>query len=103
MSKIEFFQNFVDVKIDFEHNHDFIYHTKCPEPACIDDYVLKSTRRIIDRIKDHNGRDRISHVLSIAQKSDIIMLTPCTLKLLIIIFIIINENGKLQKRYGSKT
>ena len=29
-------------KIDFEHNHDLIYHTKCPEPACFDNYVGES-------------------------------------------------------------
>ena len=23
-------------KIDFEHNHDLIYHTKCPDRTCID-------------------------------------------------------------------
>ena len=49
-------------KTDFEHNHDLIYHTKCPEPTCIDDYVGESARRIIERLKDHNGRDHISHV-----------------------------------------
>ena len=50
-------------KIDFEHNHDLIYHTKCPEPTCIDDYVGESARRITERIKDHSGRDHTSHVL----------------------------------------
>ena len=29
-------------KIDFEHNHDSIYHTKCSEPTCIDNYVGES-------------------------------------------------------------
>ena len=46
-------------KIDFEHNHDLVYHAKCPEPTCIDDYVGKSAHRITERIKDHNGRDHI--------------------------------------------
>ena len=50
-------------KIGFEHNHDLIYHTKCPEPTCIDDYVGESARRITKRIKDHNDRDHTSHVL----------------------------------------
>ena len=50
-------------KIDFEHNHDLIYHTKCPEPTCIDDYVGEIARRITERIKDHSGRDHTSHVL----------------------------------------
>ena len=53
----------VNDKIDFEHNHDFIYQTKYPKPTCIDDYVGESDCRIIERIKDHNGRDDTSHVL----------------------------------------
>ena len=44
-------------KIDFEHNDDLIYNTKCPEPTCIDDYVGESAYRIIDRIKYHSGRN----------------------------------------------
>ena len=31
-------------KIDFEHNHGFIYHTKCPKPTCIDDFLRESAR-----------------------------------------------------------
>ena len=49
-------------KIDFEHNHGLIYHAKCPEPTCIDDYVGESARRIREKIKDHNGRDHTSQV-----------------------------------------
>ena len=29
-------------KIDFEHNNDLIYHTKCSEPTCIDNNVGES-------------------------------------------------------------
>ena len=50
-------------KIDFEHNHDLVYHTKCPEQTCIDDYVGRSAFPITDRIKDHNGRDHTLNVL----------------------------------------
>ena len=35
-------------KIDFEHNHDLIYHTKCSEPTCIDNYVGESARQITE-------------------------------------------------------
>ena len=49
-------------KTDFEHNHDLIYHAKCPELTCIDDYVGESARRITARIKDHNGRDHTLQV-----------------------------------------
>ena len=50
-------------KIDFDRNHDLIYHTKCPEPTRNDDYLGESDRGIIERIKDHTGRDHASHVL----------------------------------------
>ena len=50
-------------KIDFEHNHDLIYRTKCPEPTCIDNYVGESAHRITERIKYHCSRDNSSHVL----------------------------------------
>ena len=50
-------------KIVFEQNHDLIYHKKCPEANSIDDYVGEIARRIVERIKDHNGRDHTPHVL----------------------------------------
>ena len=74
-------------KLDFEHSQDLVYHTKCPEQTYIDDYEGESTRPVTEKIKDHSGRDHILHVLK------------HSLKLLIRIFIIINENGKLPKRY----
>ena len=57
--------NCLNVKdnIDFEHNHDLIYHTKCPEPTCIDDYVGESAHRITERMKYQRGRNHTSHVL----------------------------------------
>ena len=50
-------------KIDFEHNHDLIYRTRCPEPTCIDNYVGESAHRITEIIKCHSSRDHSSHVL----------------------------------------
>ena len=50
-------------KIDFEHNHYLVYHTKYPETTCIDDIVGESSRLITKREKDHSGRDHTSHVL----------------------------------------
>ena len=44
-------------------NITIIYHTKCPEPVCFDNYVGESARWLTERIKDHNGRDHTSHVL----------------------------------------
>ena len=49
-------------KIDFENNHDLIYHKKSPESTCIYDYVGESDCRITERIKDHSDRDHTSNI-----------------------------------------
>ena len=41
----------------FDHQHDLKYHTKCPEESCTDDYIGESGKWVIERVKDHNGRD----------------------------------------------
>ena len=43
---------------------------RCPEPTCIDGYMGESSRRIIERIKYHNGRDT-SHDTSLVLKHSI--------------------------------
>ena len=78
-------------KIDFEHNHDLIYHAKCPEPTCIDDYVGESARPITERIKDHNGRD---HTLQVWNYS----IEKSLKNFSIIDFKIIDENFHKNKR-----
>ena len=84
-------------KIDFEHNHDLIYHSKCPEPTCIDDYVREIAPQITERIKDHNGRDHTSHVLehSIEKSYKNVNTIDFKVKLLIRIFIIIIKKRKI--------
>ena len=44
----------VKTKIDFEHNHDIIYPTNCPQTTFIDVYVVESARRIAERKKKNN-------------------------------------------------
>ena len=63
-------------KLDFEHSQDLVYHTKCPEPTCIDDYEGESTRRVTEKIKDHSGRDHTLHVLKHSIEKYTRMLTP---------------------------
>ena len=46
----------------FEHQHDIVYHGKCHEVDCIDNYIGKASRRVSERIIDHNGRDKKSHL-----------------------------------------
>ena len=44
-------------KTSFKHQHDLIYYVYCTERSCRDNYVGETGRRIIERIKDHSGRD----------------------------------------------
>ena len=47
----------------FEHQHDIIYQVKCSTENCPDDYIGEPARCIIERVKDHSGKDTRSHVL----------------------------------------
>ena len=46
----------------FEHQHDIIYQVKCFVENCPNNYIGESARRIIEIVKDHDGRDTKSHV-----------------------------------------
>ena len=73
------------------------------EPACIDDYVEESAHWIIERTKNHNGRDHTSHVLKHSiEKSHKNVSTIRMLKLLIRIFVIIYKNGDIAKELWIK-
>ena len=50
-------------KTSFEHQHDLIYYVNCTEPSCRDIDPGETGRRIIERIKDHSGRDHSSQMV----------------------------------------
>ena len=50
-------------KIDFQHQNNVVYYGKCPNPNCKDDYIGETDRRVIERVIDHNKRDKKSHML----------------------------------------
>ena len=52
----------IKTQTKFEHQHDIVYHGKCPEVDCIDNYIGKASRRVSERIIDHNRRDNKSHL-----------------------------------------
>ena len=41
-----------------------MYHVKCLSELCDENYVDESDGRIAERVKDHNGRDHKSHILT---------------------------------------
>ena len=50
-------------KINEKHKHDIIYYTKCPEAYCTEKYLGETGRRVIERVDDHAGKDKQSHLL----------------------------------------
>ena len=49
--------------VNFEHKHDLVYHGRCSADDCKGDYVGETSRRISERIMDHDNRDLNSHLL----------------------------------------
>ena len=45
------------------HKNNLVYHVKCAEKSCNDDYVGQMARRIFERVLDHNERDKNSLIL----------------------------------------
>ena len=66
----------------FEHQHDIIYQVKCSAENCSDDYIGESARRIIERVKDHGGRDTKSHVLKHSSEKEHVEVTQEEFKII---------------------
>ena len=45
-----------------EHQHDIIYYNECPEGNCSEKYVGETSRRLPERVIDHNGWDKNSNI-----------------------------------------
>ena len=52
------------------HQHDVVYYTTCPEPGCVEDYIGETGRPLNERVIDHNGRDKMSHLYKHSQESN---------------------------------
>ena len=50
-------------KTSFNHEHDIVYYANCPEESCRHGYLGESGKRVLEWVKDHNGRDTSSHIL----------------------------------------
>ena len=53
----------------FEEQRDLIYHSVCNNDNCTDYYIGESARRFIERVKDHNGRDKSSNLVKYSIES----------------------------------
>ena len=45
-----------------EHRQNITYYVECPEENCNENYVGETGRRLSERVIDHNGRDKNSHI-----------------------------------------
>ena len=55
-------------KTDFQHKNNAVYHSKCLSQRCHENYIGETNRRIVERIQDHNNRDKNSHLLKHAHE-----------------------------------
>ena len=51
--------------------HDFIYYTKLTEASCTEEYFGETGRRVIERVPDHAGKDKQSHLLKHHRRFDL--------------------------------
>ena len=55
-------------KTDFQHKNNVVYHSKYPNEGCHENYIGETNRRIVERIQDHNSRDKNSQLLKHARE-----------------------------------
>ena len=52
----------IKTKIVKEHSNDITYYVECPKENCNKNYVGETGLRLSERVIDHNGRDKTSHL-----------------------------------------
>ena len=50
-------------KTDFQQKNTVVCHSKCPSEGCPKNYIGETNRDIVERIQNHNNRDKNSHLL----------------------------------------
>ena len=67
---------------------------KCSAENCSDDYIGESARYIIERVKDHGGKDTKSHVLKHSSEKEHVEVTQEDFKIISSHF----ENNRLERK-----
>ena len=47
-----------------------VYYAACPKPGCVEDYTGGTDRSLNERVIDHNGREKKSHLYKHSQESN---------------------------------
>ena len=72
-----------------------VYYADCPNETCADNYIGESGRKILEHIKNHNGRDFKSHILRHSVESGHANFSYEDFKIIVRISITILGNVKL--------
>ena len=59
----------VKERTKFEHRHDIVYFSHCPNVTCNETCVGETDRRIKERIMDHDKGDKSSYLLNQARET----------------------------------
>ena len=62
-----------------EHKHDLVYSLKCPEETCNETYYGEAGSRLTERIDEHRGKDKNSHVHSVNSNHALVTLDDFTI------------------------
>ena len=67
---------FINIKdlVKKSHQHDVVYYAACPKPVFVEHYTGETGRGLNERVIDHNGRDKKSHLYKHSQESNHIVL-----------------------------
>ena len=57
-------------KTKVEHQHGVVYKYSCPDEDCSSTYIGETSRRIRERVIDHQRRDKNSHIMKHAEIND---------------------------------
>ena len=57
-------------KTVFNHEQDIVHYAKWSEESFPHDYVSKSGRRVLERVKDHNCKDTSFHIFQHCEVAD---------------------------------
>ena len=57
-------------KTKFQCNHDIVYHGTCPKNDIPENYIGDTAWRILERVKDHAGKDVHAHLCRHAIESE---------------------------------
>ena len=79
-----------------EHENNVVYEVSCPQFNCNETYIGETARRLVERVKDHSGRDEKSHVVRHAMERNH---DPVTINN----FNILAKNKRLGNYYYRKT